>query len=118
MGPEVIQMFDNMKQLAESPAPLADRLTARIQQRLGELALTPITAATRAGLPRDTIRNIFRQGSLPRVDTLAEIARALDTSVAWLVGEPDTPAEDRMRAIIREELSAFMRDFARKLGGS
>lgn len=73
---------------------LAERLRQRIATRLDQLSLTPITAATRAGLPRDTIRSVFRQGgSLPRVDTLANIAGALDTSVAYLIGETNFPTD-------------------------
>lgn len=67
---------------------LAEQLRTRISVRLGELGLTPITAATKAGLPRDTLRNLFRGvAALPRIDTLTRIASALETSVAYLVGE-------------------------------
>lgn len=66
----------------------------RIATRLEALRLTPITAATRADLPRDTIRNLFRQESAPRVDTLIKIAEALETTVAYLVGETAYPKND------------------------
>ncbi|MDZ4321122.1 MAG: helix-turn-helix transcriptional regulator [Phenylobacterium sp.] len=73
-------------------ADLAGVLRQRIATRLRALELTPITAATKAGLPRDTLRNLFRQdGSLPRIDTLAKIADALETTVAYLTGETAFP---------------------------
>lgn len=63
-------------------------------QRLVELKLTAITAATRSGLPRDTLRNIFRQTkSLPRADTLVRIAHALETTVSYLLGESALSSE-------------------------
>lgn len=76
--------------LADSRSPLA----RRVQERLRELDLTPITAATRAGLPRDTIRNLFRADSQPRADTLAAIAAALDTTVGYLIGESPATIRD------------------------
>ena len=67
---------------------LAENMRQRIASRLAKLGLTPLTAATKAELPRDTIRNLFRQdGSLPRADTLVRIAAALETTVGYLVGE-------------------------------
>lgn len=75
-------------------ADLAGVLRQRIATRLRALDLTPITAATKAGLPRDTLRNLFRQdGSLPRVDTLAKIAEALETTIAYLTGETAFPGD-------------------------
>ena len=66
----------------------AEGMRHRIAARLERLKLTPLTAASQAGLPRDTIRNLFRQeGSLPRADTLVKIAEALETTVGHLVGE-------------------------------
>lgn len=62
-------------------------LKARINERLDALGLTQITAATKAGLPRDTLRNLFRVGGAPRIDTLIKIAAALETTVGWLIGE-------------------------------
>ena len=74
---------------------LAELIRQRIATRLSALKLTAITAATRAELPRDTIRNLFRQeASTPRADTLVNIAAALDTTVSYLVGEIDFPGRD------------------------
>ena len=73
----------------------AEMMRQRIASRLSDLKLTPITAATKAELPRDTIRNLFRQeGSSPRLDTIIKIAAALETTVAYLVGETDYPRAD------------------------
>ena len=71
-----------------------EMMRQRIATRLEALSLTPITAATGADLPRDTIRNLFRQESAPRVDTLIKIAEALETTVAYLVGETAYPKTD------------------------
>lgn len=87
----------------DEPNDLVELMRARVEKRLADLDLTAITAATKAGIPRDTIRNLFRTGSLPRADTLAKIAEALETTVAYLMGETDYPLndysdEDRMSA--------------------
>lgn len=77
-------------------------LQERIAGRLDALGLTQITAATKAGLPRDTLRNLFRQGSDPTLGTLVNIARALDVSVGWLAGEGEfAPLSRQQRTILR-----------------
>jgi transcriptional regulator with XRE-family HTH domain len=64
---------------------------------MAALGLTPLTAAKAAGLPRDTFRNMFRDNSsMPRADTLISMARALKTSVSYLVGEASTPEIGRL----------------------
>jgi transcriptional regulator with XRE-family HTH domain len=69
---------------------IAELIRDRIKRRLAKLKLTPITAAVHAGLPRDTIRNLFRgRASVPRADTLAAIAVALETTLSYLMGETD-----------------------------
>ena len=79
-----------------SEMSLADTIRARVAERLQWAELSPIQAATKHGLPRDTLRNLFRRDSaLPRADTLADIARALDTSVAFLVGETANPGVEK-----------------------
>lgn len=78
----------------EEPDQLAELMRERIAARLATLKLTPITAATKAKIPRDTIRNLFRTGSLPRLDTLVRISEALETTVAYLVGETAYPFND------------------------
>lgn len=67
-------------------------MVERIEIRLAELGLTPITAATQHGYPRDTIRNVLRSDSNPRADTLVAIADALQTTVGWLVGDHENPS--------------------------
>lgn len=74
---------------------LKELMRQRIAARLEKLSLTVITAATSHNLPRDTIRNIFREnGSLPRIDTTVKIADALQTTVAYLTGETPYPERD------------------------
>lgn len=71
---------------------IGETIRRRISTRLDRLGLTPITAAQKAGLARDTIRNLYRgDGSVPRADTLALIAQALETTTAYLVGEAAYP---------------------------
>jgi len=83
-----------MPELVENT--LADTIKARVADRLHWLNLTPITAATKNGLPRDSIRNLFRRDSaLPRADTLAEIADALETTVSYLMGETANPGVEK-----------------------
>ncbi|HQT53579.1 MAG TPA: helix-turn-helix transcriptional regulator [Phenylobacterium sp.] len=87
---------------------IAEILKQRIMQRLVDLKLTPITAATKAGLPRDTLRNFFRQDrSVPRADTLSKIAAALETSVGFLLGEVAFPSDRELPAERSE--NAFVR---------
>lgn len=75
---------------------IGEVIRRRISTRLDDLGLTAITAAQTAKLPRDTIRNLFRgDGAVPRADTLAEIARALDCSVSYLVGEAPFPSDEQ-----------------------
>lgn len=72
-------------------------LQERIQARLDELGLTPITAATRKGYSRDLIRNVMRTGSRPRIDTLKQIADALSVAPEDLLDEPSSPLARRIR---------------------
>ena len=74
---------------------ISEDLRQRISIRLNDLGLTAITAARKAGLPRDTLRNLFRENrNLPRADTLIRIAEALETSVGYLLGEIAFPGND------------------------
>ncbi len=112
--------------MAEEIKLLADTIRARVADRLHWLDLTAITAAQKANLPRDTIRNLFRRDSaLPRADTLLAMAQALDTTVAFLVGETVNPGVERWAAEeeleeavkmarpipVRAELTDGIRDF-------
>ncbi|WP_313044859.1 helix-turn-helix transcriptional regulator [Brevundimonas sp.] len=82
--------------MTDAEETLADTIRARVADRLHWLKLTPITAAKQSGLPRDTIRNLFRRDTaLPRADTLAAIAEALETSVAFLMGETVNPGVEK-----------------------
>ncbi len=70
--------------MAESP------LYLKIEERLDALNLSARAASLRATGKPDTIRNIQR-GRRPRSDTLENLARALECSVAWLMGEDTAP---------------------------
>ncbi len=65
-------------------------LYLKIEERLAALNLSARAASLRATGKPDTIRNIQR-GRRPRSDTLENMARALECSVAWLMGEDTTP---------------------------
>ena len=69
---------------------MAESLYSKIEQRLDALNLSARAASMRATGKPDTIRNIQR-GRRPRSDTLENLARALECSVAWLMGEDTTP---------------------------
>ena len=65
-------------------------LYLKIEERLAALNLSARAASLRATGKPDTIRNIQR-GRRPRSDTLENLARALECTVAWLMGEDATP---------------------------
>ncbi len=69
---------------------MSESLYSKIEQRLTALNLSARAASLRATGKPDTIRNIQR-GRRPRSDTLENLARALECSVAWLMGEDTTP---------------------------
>jgi transcriptional regulator with XRE-family HTH domain len=73
-------------------SPFADR----VRERLDELGLTAIGAATRKGYARDLIRNVVRSDTRPRYDTLIKIADALDTTPEALLG-PQVLTESQPR---------------------
>ncbi len=63
-------------------------LARRIKERLDKLGLNPRSAAVRAGLKEDTIRNVIRGRSVsPRGKTLCAIAEALNWSIEELLGQ-------------------------------
>lgn len=70
---------------------LRNRLLDRIQRRREAIGLSELQASLKAAGKRDTIRNIRRR-NLPSIDKVERIARALQTSVGYLVGETDDPA--------------------------
>ncbi|MFD1696424.1 helix-turn-helix domain-containing protein [Roseibium aestuarii] len=70
-------------------------LQNRIRQRLEDLGLSPVNASLRVGTNPELIRQLLRQKhgtANPRRDTLNKVATALETSVAWLLGEDMTAA--------------------------
>lgn len=66
-------------------------LIERINDRLQALGLSQREASLKAGLDAGAIRDLRRRGehASMRGDTLAKLARALETSVGWLSGEAD-----------------------------
>lgn len=69
---------------------MANELLLRIDQRLAELGISDNAACERAGINRDTIRDLRRakRQSLT-VPTLTKLAAALETSVSWLLAGED-----------------------------
>lgn len=72
-------------------------ILARIDQRLAQLALSDNAASKRSGHP-DLIRNMRRAlingGVGPAPKTLSDLAAALETTHAWLIGEPETTSSE------------------------
>lgn len=67
---------------------LAERVSGLLERR----GLSNVDAAERAGLSRSHVSQIAR-GALtnPALDTLRALAKALETSVSYLVGDTDNP---------------------------
>lgn len=73
---------------------MTNKLAQEIQRRLKKLGLTPITAAQKAGIPRDSIRDIVRGKSLhPSHSLLVKVAHVLECKPEELTGEPASPGE-------------------------
>lgn len=62
--------------------------TGRLQERLDALGMNAAQASKLAGLSADTIRNILRgQSKNARSDTISALARVLQCSVSYLLGD-------------------------------
>lgn len=67
-------------------------IAARIRERLASLGLSVRAAASRAGSPESTIRNILEgKSESPRGTTLTKLAKALDVSEQWLLTGQQPP---------------------------
>lgn len=87
-----------------------EAIAARIDERLGALGLSARAASIKAGLSADFVRDINRKPIVPRLDTLAQLARALETSPEWLAygdDEPDEREFTRVPVISWVSASAF-----------
>lgn len=86
-------------------------LIERIRARLDALGLKPATAARAAGLHPDYLRNILEGKSLsPRADKLAQLARALQCDLPYLLGQDPAPHYAAVGSIprpLREEPEPF-----------
>jgi SOS-response transcriptional repressor LexA len=72
---------------------LKSQILERVEQRLKKLRISARAASLAAGGSADIIRNWQNKPALPRIDTLAQMARALDVTPEWLtfgVGEDVT----------------------------
>lgn len=71
--------------------------TDRLRERLDALGLNPAKASKLAGLSSDTIRNIMRgQSKNARSDTISALARILQCSVPYLLGDEALGADPRV----------------------
>lgn len=99
---------------------IQELIRCRIQSRLDDIGKSVSKAPVDAGLSRSAIRDILSgKSASPSVDTLVAIARSLDCSVSYLIGEgvldqPGTlPQKDvaerlsAMEAIIAEMRSSL-----------
>lgn len=67
-------------------------LAERISERLLILDKNPSSVALEAGLGRSAVRDILAgKAKKPQANTVAALARALECSVAYLMGETDDP---------------------------
>lgn len=67
-------------------------LAERIAERLAILNITPRDASMRAVGQPDVIRNIAEKGAMPSAARLLKLAKVLETTVGWLIGETDNAA--------------------------
>ncbi|MFD1103694.1 helix-turn-helix domain-containing protein [Sphingobium olei] len=68
-------------------------LGARIEQRLGETGISQAELARRVGIRQSTINSLIR-GESRTSRSLLKIARELNTTPAYLIGETDDPVGD------------------------
>lgn len=100
-----------------------ERVIQEIRRRLKEKNLTPISAAKKAGLGRDSIRDILRgKSQQPSYGTLKKLADVLDCTVSELEGVTDGIVRDaklgQQRALetytrFQRTLYHLFRDFTR-----
>ena len=76
---------------------IRDAILKRVDERLEALQMTQRSAEMKAFGKPDVIRNWRRKVVLPRIDTLMQLAPALETTVEWLLSGDSTvyaPASD------------------------
>lgn len=66
-----------------------NQLAERIAERLALLGLSARDASMRAVGQPDVIRNITEKDSVPSAFRLLKLAKVLETTVSWLLGETD-----------------------------
>jgi SOS-response transcriptional repressor LexA len=59
----------------------------RVNNRLTILGLTPYSVSLRAGKSRDWLRKMKQRGSIPRGDNLQTLAKILECSVEYILGD-------------------------------
>lgn len=71
---------------------MSDILTTRLKDRMEKMGSNPTTLSTQSGLNRVAVRDILvGKSKNPSVETIQKIAASLECSVAYLIGEIDTP---------------------------
>lgn len=63
---------------------LKSQILERVDERLEKLGISPRAASVRANGTPDIIRNWKSKDVLPRIDTIMQLARALDVTPEWL----------------------------------
>lgn len=74
---------------------IKSQILERVDERLEKLGISPRAASIKANGTPDIIRNWKTKEVLPRIDTLVQLARALDVTPEWLAfgaGEEATQA--------------------------
>lgn len=92
-------------------------LGARIEQRLGETGLSQAELARRVGIRQSTVNSLIR-GDSRTSRSLLKIARALNTTPAYLSGETDDPSGDSPSLPVLDAESRELFDHFAHLGAA
>ena len=68
------------------------QLIKRIRELMYEKRMNQVELASKSNVSKATISNVLSGRYNPQYDTLAAIAEALDTTVAYLLGETESPS--------------------------
>lgn len=71
----------------------------RLEQRMEDLRTNPTEVSREANLGQTAVRDWLKRGRSASVDNLAEVARVLETTVGWLLGEDTLTPQTQDAAI-------------------
>ena len=79
-----------------------ESFTSRVKQILTEKKLTQKDLSILSGIAEESLCRYIRGDSEPRLDIIANIAKALNVSESYLIGESDKKQEDNYKLEIRD----------------